>query len=126
MESQYTVGSAYRRQTKTLAVGHAANRIAYFLRPQQFDIGVPSECESAIIANRNLLQSAPAFNVPQIMIKMGVCNVFSNLESSAVLRQILKHKLKFNHNYDRLMVSVVHCFLVKPVFSENGLQQGDP
>ena len=117
----------FRRLTSKLAAKHVASRLACILKPKQLGVGVPGGCEAVIHAARNFIQSARDSSTPKVLIKLDVSNAFNTTDRSSFLRQILAHSPEI---YPLLRqaygFSSPLFFGENLMFSETGLQQGDP
>jgi hypothetical protein len=118
------VGYYWRRLCAKCANYFASSKLASYFSPIQLGVGVPGGCEAAVHSCRRYLEAMPD---NYVITKLDFSNAFNCLHRDAMLEAIQLHIPEI-YAFCHLAYGYVTSlkFGSRTIFSEEGIQQGDP
>ena len=118
------IGYTWRRLVAKCACKYATKKLAPLLSPLQLGVGVPNGCEAAVHAARRFIEDLRG---DRAFVKLDFTNAFNSLRRDRMLTAV---STELPELYDFCQASYGKSSILKfgtyDVFSEEGVQQGDP
>ena len=118
------IGYVWRRLSGKCASKYATLKLAPLLSPLQLGVGVPNGCEAAVHAARRFVETLQG---DRAFIKLDFANAFNSLRRDCVLSAVASEIPElFDFCAASYGSSSFLKFGVDTIFSDEGVQQGDP
>ena len=118
------IGSTLRRLVSKIAVNRCRHKCSTLLLPNQLGFGVRMGAEAAIHTARSFIRN---HQTNSVLLKVDITNAFNSIHRNKVLEAVSKHiPSLFKYVHSSYAVSSFLAFGSDLIYSEEGVQQGDP